>query len=68
MDPTKYPAIHSQPSSFGVMAGQDSNLYEPKDGVTIRLLHDTEEDAQFAGELTIEAFRGKFAHNVTERK
>ncbi|XP_053396632.1 uncharacterized protein LOC123552723 [Mercenaria mercenaria] len=37
-------------------------------GVTVRNLTDTDWDAEFAGRLTVEAFRGKFAHCVTERK
>ncbi|XP_072044642.1 uncharacterized protein [Amphiura filiformis] len=40
----------------------------PINGVTIRPLQDTPTDAEFAGRLLVEAFRGKFAHNVTEHK
>lgn len=40
----------------------------PENGVTIRLLQDNQTDAEFAGKLTVEGFRGKFVHNVTERK
>jgi hypothetical protein len=40
----------------------------PENGVSVRLLQDTPADAEFAGRLTVEGFRGKFAHNITERK
>ncbi|XP_060591375.1 uncharacterized protein LOC132746289 [Ruditapes philippinarum] len=40
----------------------------PENGVSVRLLQDTPADAEFAGRLNVEGFRGKFAHNITERK
>ncbi|XP_053398045.1 uncharacterized protein LOC128556563 [Mercenaria mercenaria] len=40
----------------------------PVNGVTIRNLKDSQQDAEFAGRLKIEAFKGKYVYNITERK
>ena len=59
------PVVYQPPSYTNLSAAPGSI---PVNGVTIRYLRNTPEDAEFAGRLTVEAFRGKFAHCVTERK
>ena len=60
-DPVVY-----QPTSFTNIEAAPGST--PVNGVTIRYLQNTPEDAEFAGKLTVEGFRGKIAHCVTERK
>lgn len=58
-------AIDTQPVSVGLQSAPGSS---PVNGVIVRHLQDTQEDAEFAANLTVEAFREKFAHNVTNQK
>ena len=53
----------NQPTSGnrGVAPGSDPRI-------TIRTLRDDAEDAEFAGGLFVEAFRGKVVHAVGEQK
>lgn len=59
-------AVYTQPGSN--MGLGDPPGVAPVNGIIVRTLQDTPADAEFAGPLTVEAFRGKIAHNVTERK
>lgn len=69
-DPTQQvpsSAVYTQPMGFGPpVSGPPGSA--PVNGVTIRCLQDTPEDAAFAGQLTVDAFRDKFVTNVTEQK
>ena len=40
----------------------------PVNGVTVRKLRDTQQDAEFAARLQVEAFRNKLAHVVGTHK
>lgn len=58
---------HTQPLGQGPPVSEAPGG-TPVNGVTVRFLQDTPEDASFAAKLTVEAFRNKFATNITEEK
>jgi hypothetical protein len=58
-----YPVLTQPGSRLGPPPGAF-----PENGVSVRVLRDTKEDAEFAAKLTVEAFRGKYVHTITERK
>lgn len=51
-----------------VPAGTEPPGATPINGVTVRTLQKTQSDIEFATEIVMEAFRGKFIHNVTVAK
>ena len=51
--------VTKQPASFGDPPGST-----PVNGVTIRRLQDTEQGAEFAAKLQIEAFRNQLIYNI----
>ena len=55
--------VTKQPASLADAPGSI-----PVNGVTVRKLRDTQQDAEFAARLQIEAFRNKFAHVVGTHK
>ncbi|XP_072044640.1 uncharacterized protein [Amphiura filiformis] len=57
------PVVTSQPESTPPAPGSTSI-----NGVTVRPLQDTPTDAEFAGRLLVQGFRGKVVYNVTEQK
>ena len=65
--PASYQTVYTQqPAGFGDRFGATPGAGAP--GITVRPLRDTQEDADFAGRLVVDAFRGKIVYAAGERK
>lgn len=64
--PASYQTVYTQqPAGFGDRFGATPGAGAP--GITVRPLRDTQEDADFAGRLVVDAFRGKIVYAAGER-
>ena len=67
-DPVSCGTVTTQQPVGGASNLGDAPGITPVNGVTVRILRDTPEDAAFAGKLVVDAFRDKAVHAVGEHK
>ena len=67
-DPVSCGTVTTQQPVGGASNLGDAPGITPVNGVTVRILRDTPEDAAFAGRLVVDAFRDKAVHAVGEHK